>query len=285
MNSIHLSNGLILAFAEYGDLGGRPVFFFHGIPGSRFFRPPDEITQRMGVHLICMDRPGYGESSFQRARRLLDWPGYVTCLADHLNIGTFSVASHSGGGPYALACSYALPERVRSAAIVSSLGPVGSYVDLQQLIPVNRIAFKFGQHIPWWFLYLFVRMFFRKRAADPGRELDRGIGHRPLDDDRLLKNNEIRQICIKSEEEAFRQGLRGLAWDIHLVTSTWGFRLEGIRVPVHIWHGTSDNMASISMACQMAANIPRSSLTVFENEAHLLLFPHWDQILLKLIVE
>ena len=158
MNIIHLSNGLILAYAEYGDLGGRPVFFFHGIPGSRFFHPSDEITQRMGVRLICMDRPGYGESGFQPARRILDWPGYVTSLADHLNIGTFSVASHSGGGPFALACSYALPERVRSAAIVSSLGPVGSYEDMQLLIPVNRIALKFGQHIPWWLLYLFLKL-------------------------------------------------------------------------------------------------------------------------------
>ena len=142
---------------------------------------------------------------------------------------------------------------------------------------------------PWLkqggFRRVLVRLFFRKRAANPERELDRGTGHRPLDDDRLLKNNEIRQVCISSEEEAFRQGLQGLAWDIHLVTSTWGFRLEDIRVPVQIWHGTSDNMASISMARQMAANIPRSSLTVFENEAHLILFPHWEQILLKLIMK
>lgn len=285
MNIIPLSNGLILAYAEYGDMEGQPVFFFHGIPGSRFFRPPDEITKRLGVRLICMDRPGYGESGFQSGRRLLDWPDDVSRLADHLRIEEFSVAAHSGGGPYALACAYSLPERIRSAAIISSLGPPEAKEDVRSLKFINQLGLRFGQHLPWWLLYIFVRMVFYQRSVEPGKALDRDTGHRPLEDDKLLGNDEIRQVCIDSEKEAFRHGLRGLAWDIHLVTRPWGFRLEEIRIPVHIWHGTSDNMASTSSARQMAGRIPGSSLTVCENEAHLLLFPHWDQILRNLLME
>lgn len=78
--TILLSDGRTLAYAEYGALSlskgsdprGAPVFFFHGIPGSRIFRPPDEITAKMGVRLICVDRPGYGLSSFQPSRAILD---------------------------------------------------------------------------------------------------------------------------------------------------------------------------------------------------------------------
>ena len=58
MTTITLSDSRTLGYAEYGHPHGRPVFFFHGTPGSRFFRPPDEITAQLGVRLICLDRPG-----------------------------------------------------------------------------------------------------------------------------------------------------------------------------------------------------------------------------------
>jgi pimeloyl-ACP methyl ester carboxylesterase len=58
MTTITLHDGRTLAYVEYGKSNGKPVFFFHGIPGSRLFTPPDEGTQRQGVRLICTDRPG-----------------------------------------------------------------------------------------------------------------------------------------------------------------------------------------------------------------------------------
>ena len=43
-----LRDGRQLAFAEYGDPAGWPVFFFHGWPGSRLdFAPNDD---RLSVH-------------------------------------------------------------------------------------------------------------------------------------------------------------------------------------------------------------------------------------------
>lgn len=33
--TLWLRDGRLLGYAEYGDLDGKPVFFFHGWPGSR----------------------------------------------------------------------------------------------------------------------------------------------------------------------------------------------------------------------------------------------------------
>jgi pimeloyl-ACP methyl ester carboxylesterase len=85
--------------------------------------------------------------------------------------------------------------------------------------------------------------------------------------------------------EAFRPGLGGLAWDTRLLTRPWGFRLEDIRVPVYLWHGTDDNLATVAMARYVADKIPGCKVTLCENEAHLLLFPHWEEILTQLISE
>ena len=44
----------------------------------------------------------------QPGRSLLDWPRDVAELADHLGIERFSIVAWSGGGPYGLACGFAL---------------------------------------------------------------------------------------------------------------------------------------------------------------------------------
>ena len=38
---ILLRDGRKLGYAEYGDPQGKPVFLFHGIPGSRMMQHPD----------------------------------------------------------------------------------------------------------------------------------------------------------------------------------------------------------------------------------------------------
>jgi pimeloyl-ACP methyl ester carboxylesterase len=285
MNSLTLENDRALGYAEYGDPRGTPVFFFHGTPGSRFFRPPDEITSRLGVHQICVDRPGYGLSTFQPGRRMLDWPKDIIRLADSLGLDKFAVAGHSGGGPYTLACAYALPERVRAAALLSGAGPIDTPNSTHGMSTTNKFGLKMGRFIPWWFWQVLVWFIYHRRAGNPAADIDNGTGHRPQADEEQMLRPEVREACIQSEIEAFRSGLRGLAWDTRLLTRPWGFRLEDIRVPVHLWHGSDDDLATAEMASFMVEKIPGCKITLFENEAHLLLFPHWEEILTNLLLE
>ena len=282
---ITLKNGRTLAYAEYGDPRGKPVFFFHGMPGSRFFRPSDVITQKAGVRLITTDRPGYGLSSFQPGRRLLDWPGDVAQLADHLGCQRFAVAGHSGGGPYVAACACALPERITSATIISGPAPVDAQDGTKGMTAFYKFGVAIGHLTPWPLWEALVWVFYHRRAKDPSKEMDRGNGIRPAADDEQLEKPAVREACLLSEIEAFRHGLRGLAWEARLITRSWGFRLEDIRVPCFLWHGTDDDQATINMARYVAGKIPGCKITICKHEAHLLLFPHWEEILTQLIPE
>src|ERR1700691_5324971 len=129
MNDSHvtvLPGGRDLGWIEFGDPNGAPVFAFHGTPGSRYLIVMDEKSlSDAGLRFICVDRPGYGLSTFQRGRRLVDWPKDVAHLANKIGIETFAVLGHSGGGPHAAVCAASLGERVSAAAIVSGVGPVG----------------------------------------------------------------------------------------------------------------------------------------------------------------
>jgi pimeloyl-ACP methyl ester carboxylesterase len=282
---IKLSDGRTLAYAESGHPDGKPVFFFHGTPGSRFFRPPDKVTRQLGVRLITLDRPGYGRSTFQPGRRFLDWPKDIVQLADALGIERFAVAGHSGGGPYVLACAFALPERVTAAASLSGAGPLDTPGATDGMTTLNKLGFRFGRFLPWPLWRLLMWLTYHRRSLDPAAAMDRETGRRPAADDVQIARPEVRAACLESEKEAFRGGLRALAWDARLLTGPWGFHPEEIRIPVHFWHGTADNLTTAAMARSLASRIPGSRVTICEGEAHLLLFPHWHEILTQLITE
>lgn len=148
--SITLSDGRLLGFQGLGAPDGRPLFFFHGTPGSRLvFSPNDPIAQIPGLHLIIPDRPGYGLSDPQPGRTLLDWPGDVAELADHLGLDAFAVAGESGGGPHALACAYRLADRVTMALALSSPAPAGFKGASRGLSLGNRVGLLLGRYAPW----------------------------------------------------------------------------------------------------------------------------------------
>jgi len=283
MQEMVLPDGRRLAFAEYGDLEGSPVFFFHGIPGSRIFRPPDAITAALGVRLVCVDRPGYGDSSFQPNRRILDWPADITALADYLGMPWFAVAGHSGGGPYVAACAYALPDRVQGAVIISGIGPLGAPGVTRGMGSRNRMGFWVGRWAPWWYWRLLNWLFYRSAHRHPESLFPDDLSGGVPADQAVLMDPDVLQLCRTSVREGFRQGITGHAWEGRLLSHPWGFDLGRITVLVHLWHGESDLDTPVQMGRFMASAIPNCEATFIPSAGHMLIFPHWEMILGSLL--
>lgn len=95
-NILLLSDGRRLGYAGYGDLKGKPIFEFHGNPSSRLGSVLfDKAAQKLGVHIIGIDRPGMGFSDYKPNRKLLDWPDDVIELANALDIDRFPIVGGS----------------------------------------------------------------------------------------------------------------------------------------------------------------------------------------------
>ncbi|MEZ4679971.1 MAG: alpha/beta fold hydrolase [Caldilineaceae bacterium] len=122
--TIELSDGRMLGYAEYGDRQGLPVFHFHGGNSSRLEGQwlADAATSHH-IRLLAPDRPGFGLSDPHPERTFLSWAVDVANVADALDIDRFAVMGLSGGAPHAAVVAHQLPQRVTAVALVSGLAP------------------------------------------------------------------------------------------------------------------------------------------------------------------
>lgn len=270
-----LPDGRTLSYAEFGDAGGKPLFYFHGWPGSRFEGEMlDEAARSAGSRLIVVERPGYGRSSFQRGRRILDWPLDIASLADALGIERFAVLGYSGGGPYAAACAHELPERLTSATIVSGVAP-----RLTEKTPRwRRVLIAAGRPLlplvrgPLLYMKTTLRIF-GYRAVASGRWT-----WSPPDRE-ILARRVAQGGYERIMREALRPGVRGAAHDFALLAGDWQFALEHIRVPVHLWHGERDWLIRVDRGHAVADAIPACDAHLIPGEGHLMIFERAPEIL------
>lgn len=212
--TIRLHDGRTLAFAEYGDRQGRPVFYFTGGNSSRlegaWF---DEVAHRRGVRLIATDRPGFGLSSYQLNRTFLDWPDDIRRLADALRISTFAVFGLSGGGPHVAALAYKMQERLSAAAIVSSPCPYGSPHMFDGMWLPIRLMYFVARHAPSW---LNERV--QSALSNPDMLIE-NIDRLPNPDAELLRNApHLADRFRLSQIESLRNGAQGAAHEWRLYT-------------------------------------------------------------------
>jgi pimeloyl-ACP methyl ester carboxylesterase len=239
----------------------------------------DQAAKARGVRLITPDRPGMGLSDFQPRRSFLDWPDDVTRLADTLGLERFAVFGVSGGSPYVAPCAWRLPQRLTSAGIASGFGPLDLPGVTAGMSRQNRLLFGVVGRLP-----VLPRLLMAAMAVSairrPDLVLDRGLAAAV---DRLyLQRPQLRAVLAQSLVEALRRGGRGAAWELGLYGRPWGFRLEEIGVPVHLWHGEQDGNAPVAMGRQMAVAIPGCRASFFPGEGHLHFVDRLPEILAAL---
>ena len=276
---IRLEDGRALAYREYGDPEGQPVFFFHGMPGSRVeARLGDSAAKAVGIRIIAPDRPGYGLSDFKRRRAFVDWSADLIELSRALNLGKFGVLGLSGGGAYAAVCAHQLPDRLTAAGIISGLGAVEER-DTEDMGWLNRIGFRLAGRAPW-LIGMPIRLMAAAARRFPDRALSLMMRSLPAPDRAVMdERHQMAGLFRDDVLEALRSGGRGWAWEALMYTRPWGFRLEEITMEVHLWHGEEDTNVPIQMARRQAAAIPNCRATYYSGEGHLFAVNRMDEIL------
>ena len=282
---LQLETGAQIAFNEYGDPNGAPVFFCHGWPSSRTMAElTDEAAKNLGVRIISPDRPGIRDSQFHPNRTLLDWPPLLDELAAHLEIDEFKILAISGGAPYAYVAAWAMPQRVERVAVVSGAPPLAELRERHGLLPIHRRMLALRDSRPALLRTLFHLM-------RPFARLKMPIRMRPLllrflqpCDANVLRDSKSFEVCFESARQAWRSSAAGVMTDAEIYAKPWGFSLEEVHVPVRLWHGKKDRTFSCALAEQVATRLPNCELHLVEGAGHYSLpIRHTHEILADLI--
>jgi pimeloyl-ACP methyl ester carboxylesterase len=285
VQKLTLSDGTTVALSEYGDRGGVPVFFCHGWPSSRTMAElAHDAAIELGVRLLSPDRPGIRDSQFQPDRRLIDWPPLLNQIADRRGIDRFRILAISGGAPYAYASGWMSPERVEKIAVISGAPPLDELQDYDGLLPIHRRMLALRLTRPGLLKSLF-------HLARPFLAMRMPIRFRPLllrflqpCDAKVLRESHAFDVCFESARKAWCSSAKGVMTDAEIYATPWGFRLEEIRVPITLWHGTKDRTFADLLAKDVASRLPNCEFRLIEGAGHYSLpIRYIDQILADLL--
>jgi pimeloyl-ACP methyl ester carboxylesterase len=277
--TLRLSDGRRIGFAEYGDPEGESVLAMHGTPGSRFmFALTDKAARERGLRIVAPERPGYGLSDFRRKDGLVRAADDMIAFAYALGLRRFAVIGVSGGGPYAVATAAAMADQVALLALVSPVGPIAECQSKIRMSKLHRLIFtKIGRSAPsgatfFWSLRQIVR-----RAPDLAY---RGLMQRVAPSDRaVLLRGEVKANLQTALREGLRPGIGGARQDLRLFCAPWGLRLEELDVPAVIWQGSDDTIVPPAAAYHLAETLPNCRLDVIQGGGHYWVFGEFHRVL------
>lgn len=287
--TLTLKDGRKLGFAEFGNLDGRPVFYFHGYLGGRFEADYGGIFgKEINCRLISLDRPGIGLSDFQENREILDWPDDVVELADHLGIEKFHILGVSGGGPYVAACAFKIPERIITAGIAAGMGP---YEEVRKMLKnPNRILFFFIDKLPFLTQIIMKPIWRRFRKMKYNEKTSKMISKQgrnlPDPDKKIYENPAFQEFIVFHLKDILQQKFKGPLLDGKLIVKPWNFKFEEItnELKCYVWHGELDKNVPVEIGKYTASKISNCEVFYYPDEAHLSLIANkLQEILDKLI--
>lgn len=299
-----LPDGRTLAYSIFGSSSAETtMFYFHGFPATHweglFFH---SAALRNDIRLISASRPGFGKSSHDPNRTLLDWPADVLALADHLNVQRFGIVGASGGAPYVFACLKQMPlGRLAAAGVVGGLFPPS--VGWSDMPLFTRGFFIIAPWLPGLIAWAVNYQLRKMRAAEDAalakdgtygtmleEHLDNDMKKRPPVDAELWYDKDLGfRDALLSSGRAFIRSETGGQATVHeakLFGSPWGLELGVLSIEKNkllLWHGSEDANVPLRMAKEGAKLLGDAvELRVYVGEGHISLIKKGDEILLAL---
>jgi pimeloyl-ACP methyl ester carboxylesterase len=267
---IVLTDGRRLDLRVSGPENGDVLVFHHGTPGAcTTLRSVERPAHDRGLRVASFSRPGYGHSTRQPGRRVIEAVADTRALLDAVGAERCVVAGWSGGGPHALACAARL-EPVDAALTIAAVAPYG-VDDLDWMAGMgeeNVVEFGAtlqGENVLRAYLDG-VRPHLQTVTVD---EIISSLDSVLPAVDKAVLTDEFGQDMAAAFHRALEVSVDGWLDDDLAFASPWGFDVGDISVPVSIWQGSADLMVPFAHGQWLAARVPGASVHLEEGEGHL----------------
>jgi pimeloyl-ACP methyl ester carboxylesterase len=292
-----LPSGRRLGITARGNpLAKHVVVLCHPAPGSSVFDPDPTVTADHDVHIVAIDRPGYGSSDPLPAGQ---WPtvaGAAQDIGEYLHsaegtagalnlseLDAVSTVGWSAGGRVALALAAAHPSLIHRTAVIATPAPNEEV----EWIPAEsaEMSRKLSS-LPADQAIEQLTQAFTAQMADqiPARHSEEPV---PLDqlgisaaDAAALARPGVQDRLELMMRDAFRQGTIGVVTDILSYTARpWGFDLGDIQAETLLVYGGSDQLVDRAHAAWYRAHLPHAAEQIVPDVGHLAIVPAWASVL------
>lgn len=270
IDQVRLDDGRLIDCRVSGPADGLPLVFHHGTPGAG---TPQRVLERAaharGLRVVTTSRPGYGDSSRHRGRRVVDVVGDVAAVLDRLGADRCLVAGWSGGGPHALACAARL-DVAAAALVIAGVAPYeADGLDFMAGMGEDNVeefsAALAGEDELAPFLWAQHEHLKDIAVGD----LVASLASLLPDVDRAVLTDEFGEDMAAEFHEGLRNGIDGWLDDDLAFTRPWGFDLAEIHRPVTLWQGSADLMVPFAHGEWLASRLPGASVHLEPGEGHL----------------
>lgn len=225
------------AYRVQGAPDGIPVVALHGTPGSRFSgTPARDALHALGLRVITLDRPGYGDTPGGEARPARELAQDLLDVLDHAGVaGPVGVLAGGGGTPAGLALAALHPERVAALTLVWPLAPGGS------------------------------------DAGSPGMDQHEWV--RGMDEQQRMLHVLALQdpVFLRDQLElglGAHAGAEGIVLDLVQVQEPWGIDPADVRCPVDVWWGMDSAVSPAGHAVWLSDHLTGAQVQEHPQEEH-----------------
>jgi len=251
-----------------GDRCGYPILWCHGGLSSRLDAlSMGQAAKNVGAAIVSIDRPGIGTSAKRPHMSVAEWAEVALREMTIQGHERFSVAGWSAGGPYALACAAAAPDRVEKVATIASMHPIDAPRYLSELgMRLDRVLFRWAVDHP-----ARARAIVRAGSFAPEWMVMNDVVKLSVPAERQILRSHAKLIH-RFLKEATRCGCDGVVHDYARLAGDWGFDLGSVECDVTLWHGRDDPLVPVAHGRDLAARLPKGEFREMPERGHFLPF-------------
>ncbi|KAM0045884.1 putative dihydrolipoyllysine-residue acetyltransferase [Helianthus debilis subsp. tardiflorus] len=295
---IKLRDGRHISYIESGvpkDVAKSRIIYMHCFGCSKYLNPfasaSTAVVEELGVYIVAIDRPGYGESDPDPKRTVKSLAFDIEEFADELNLGAnFYVVGFSMGGQVIWSCLKYIPHRLAGAVLISPAvnywwhnlpSNITNEAYSRQLIQ-DQWSMRVAHYLPWLTYWWNTQKWFPSFSV-----IDGNPSHSPSDIEvitKLFGSMDPVQVQLMLSQQPRLQGeFESLHRDLNIGFGKWDFDPLDLKNPypsndgsVHLWMGDEDLIVPVTLQRYIAQELEWIKYHEVTGGGHLFAFADGD---------